>query len=35
MNASRDKKYPSLNIETISVQVRGGKFDIQPSMKIK
>lgn len=32
---SLDNKYPNLNIETISVQVRGGKFDIQPSMKIK
>jgi hypothetical protein len=28
-------KYPSLNIETISVLIRGGKFDLKPDLPVK
>ncbi|WP_299766990.1 hypothetical protein [uncultured Dokdonia sp.] len=30
-----NKKYPNLNIEDISVQLRGGKLELKPDLKIK
>lgn len=28
-------KYPNLNIETISVLIRGGRFDLLPDLPVK